>query len=177
MNLMKKHWGILCILVCILLITVGGCKKNTEAQMIPVGALLQHSDCKQTQTGSASSLDAFVPGPYDDCIDYQYNGVDTLNISHINAGFNCCPGDITGEIAYSGSRITITEQENNAGCHCLCLVDLEYRIVNLAPGQYTIRIVEPYIDAGDQVMELTLNLSGETFGSFCLPRDHYPWQY
>lgn len=175
MNSIKKHWGILCILVCMLLVTAGGCKKTTEAQMIPVGALLQYSDCKESLTGTATSGEDFAPGPFSDCIDYHYNGVDTLNFTHINAGFNCCPGDITGEIVYSGNQITITERESTAGCLCMCLYDLEYRIVNLVPGQYTIRIVEPYTDASDQVLELTLNLSGETSGEFCLPRDHYPW--
>jgi hypothetical protein len=175
MNSMKKHWGIFCILVCMFLATGGGCKKSTEALAIPVGMLMEHGDCKETLTGGAASGEDFAPGPFSDCIDYRYNGVDVLDFTHVNAGLNCCPGDITGEIGYSGNRITITEREGTAGCHCMCLYDLDYRIVNMVPGQYIIRIVEPNIGADDQALELTLNLSGATSGSFCLPRNHYPW--
>lgn len=175
MKSLKKGLGILSILVCMFLVTVGGCKKGTEAQVIPVGVLMDHTGCKESLTGAVGVGEDFAPGPFTDCIVYQYNGVDTLNLTHRNAGFNCCPGDIIGVVGCIGNQVTITEQESTAGCHCMCLYDLDYRIVNVVPGQYTIRIVEPYIGADDQVLEATLNLTEETFGEFCLPRKHYPW--
>lgn len=175
MKLLKNGLGVLSILAFIILVTVGGCKKSSEVQAIPVGMLMDHTECKETLTGAAGAGEDFAPGPFNDCINYQYNGVDTLIMTHINAGFNCCPGDISGVVSCNGNRITITEQESTAGCHCMCLYDLDYRIVNMVPGQYTIHIVEPNIGADDQVLEVTLNLTEETSGEFCLPRRHYPW--
>lgn len=175
MKLLKNSLGVLSILAFVILFTVGGCKKSGEEQMIPVGMLMHHSGCKISATEDAASKGTFEPGSNPGCIYYTYNGVDTLNLTHMNAGFNCCPGDISGVVGCSGNQITITEQESTAGCLCLCLYDLDYRIVNLAPGQYTIRIVEPYIGADDQVLEVTLTLTVETSGYFCLPRNNYPW--
>ena len=52
-----------------------------------------------------------VPLKQNDCIEYQYDGIDTLILNHINAGFNCCPGKIIFNINITGNTITITEKE------------------------------------------------------------------
>lgn len=175
MNLKRMLLGIICVIFCMALVTIGACKKSTEPQLIPAGALLEFNGCKQFQSNVSGSLDEYAPGQNDDCIEYQYNGTNTLILRHINAGFNCCPGEITAEIDFNGSLITITEREELQDCRCLCLFDLDYQVVNLAPGVYTIRIIEPYMEGGDQVLELILNLSAATSGTHCLQRDYYPW--
>ena len=71
-------------------------------------------------------------------------GGDTLLLRHVNAAFNCCPGEITAEISISNDTITIVERESQPGCHCLCLYDLEYRFENIEAGTYTIIFIEPY---------------------------------
>jgi hypothetical protein len=96
-------------------------------------------------------------------------------LKHINAGFNCCPGDITAEIEFKGNLIIITESEQEQGCHCLCLFDLDYEVTNLSPGRYTIRVAEPYVEENDQVLEFTLELFSATSGNYCLERNNYPW--
>jgi hypothetical protein len=175
MNLKRTFLGILCVMVCMGLVTIGGCKKSADAQLVPAAALLQSNGCKQFLSSASGPLDDFFPGPHDDCIEFQYNGTNTLILRHINAGFNCCPGEITAEIDFNNSLITITEREQEQGCLCLCLFDLDYEVVNLAPGVYTLRIIEPYVEGGDQVLELTLELLSATSGSHCLQRNNYPW--
>ncbi len=162
----------LCV-VCVIGLMVNGCKKSSEVQVDPSGALLQANGCKQFLADTRKN--GFVPGPHNDCIDYQYDGSGKLILSHINAGFNCCPGEITAEIEFNGSLVIITEAEEKQDCRCNCLFDLNYEINNLSPGQYTIRFIEPYLETGDQVLEITVNLSSATSGSFCLPRNYYPW--
>ena len=175
MNLKRRFLAFLCVMICLVLVTIGGCKKSTEAQPVPAGVLLQSNGCKNFPANAAGKLDDFVPGPHEDCLEFQYNGTNTLVLRHINAGFNCCPGEISAEIDFNNRLITITEREQEQGCDCLCLFDLDYEVVNLVPGVYTLRIIEPYVDEGDQVLELTLELWSSTSGTFCVQRDYYPW--
>jgi hypothetical protein len=155
------------------MVGTGGCKKSEEIQVDPTGALLQYDGCKEFQ-GNNNMSQALVSNT-SDCLQYQYDGQNTLTLKHINAGFNCCPGDITAEIEFNGNLITITEGEQEQGCRCLCLFDLDYKVINLSPGRYTIRITEPYIDENDQVLECPLELFSATSGSYCLERNDYPW--
>lgn len=175
MNFKRKLLVILCVTVCLSLVTIAGCKKSSDVQMDPSGALLQSTSCKQFMTNVSGQMDDFAPGSHDDCIEYQYNGSGTLVLRHINAGFNCCPGDITADIEFNGNQITITECESEAQCHCLCLVDLDYQIANLAPGAYTIRIIGLYVEGGDQVLEFSLQLNSAASNTHCLQRNYYPW--
>lgn len=175
MNLKRMLFGILCVMVCMGLVIIGGCKKSVESQLIPTGALLDATDCKQFLANTSGSLDEFAPDQHDDCIEYQYNGTDTLTLMHINAGFNCDPGEITANIEINGNVITITEIESQQGADCLCLFDLDYEIINLPSGEYSVRIIEPYIHSNDQLLEITLHLLSETSGNYCLQRTYYPW--
>ena len=175
MNLKRKFLGILCVMICLELVTISGCKKSSDVEQFPAGVLLQSNGCKQFLADAAGQLENFAPGPYEDCLEFHYNGTDTLVLKHINAGFNCCPGEITAEIYFHSSLITITEREQEHGCDCLCLFDLDYEVVDLVPGVYTLRIIEPYVEEGDQVLELTLELWSATSDTFCLQRDYYPW--
>jgi hypothetical protein len=175
MNLQGTLSSIFCAMVCIILILTGGCKKSVDADPDPTGALQQYAGCKQFLSDKSRQADNYVPGQHEDCIEYQYNGTDTLVLRHINASFNCCPGDISAEIDFNGSQITIDENELEQGCRCQCLFDLEYEVVNLVPGVYTLHIIEPYLEGSDQILEFTLELSSATTGSHCLPRSNYPW--
>ena len=176
MNLAKGISIVWMTIGLVLIVTTNGCKKSPDAQMVPDGVLRQHTSCKEFVANASGPMDEFAPGPHDDCIEYQYNGRDTLILSHINAGFNCCPGEITADIEFSGNMITITEREANQLCDCLCLFDLDYEIINLATGEYTLRVIGLYVQASDQVLEFPLQLLSETSGHYCLQRDYYPWK-
>ena len=165
------------ILSCVLCVVMGaaltGCKKSSDTQAPPIGVLTEYNGCKQFQAGS--QLDGTLQTQMSDCLEFHYNGYSTLTLRHINAGFNCCPGEITAEITFYGNLIVIIEREQQQACRCLCLFDLEYEMINLPPQRYTIWVIEPYMEANDQVLEFTADLSATNSGSYCRERNYYPW--
>ena len=160
----------LCVFVSVVLLGVS-CKNSPGNQLLPSGVLIEYQGCKEWTTGIETGTDA---AKNQDCIEYVYDG-QSLILKHVNAGFNCCPGEILADIDIVGNLITITENEQEAGCFCLCLFDLDFEIINLQPGDYTIRVNELYIQDGDDVLEFTLQLVSGTTGVFCLKRSYYPW--
>jgi len=112
-----------------------------------------------------------------DMIEYFYDtSTRILKIKHYNAAFNCCPGKIHGEIVSDSFNIIITEIEKaNNPCDCSCLYDLEYQIDNLAPGQYSLQIIEPYLTAPDEALKFIIDLKNTTYDTLSKLRTNYPW--
>ena len=161
----------LCMVVVSLACIGNGCKSNSGPETDPNGILLQYQGCKEWSVGS----DAInITARNEDCLEYLYDGR-KLILKHVNAGFNCCPGTITAEIAVTDRIISIIEREQEAGCLCLCLFDLDMEIDNLEPGEYTIRVVEPYVEDGDESLEFVVQFSAGTSGCYCVSRNYYPW--
>ena len=143
----------------------------------PIGIVVDYAGCKTFNgEGSANVLANLNHDQSQDCIEYNYNGNGILQIQHVNAGFNCCPGKIVANIQIENNSIVIKEQETEALCLCLCLFDVNYKIENLKPGKYQLKIKELYTNEQDTELELMLDLSQATSGAFCVPRDHYPWK-
>lgn len=101
-----------------------------------------------------------------ECIEYQYDGESILHVDHTNALFNCCPGEIFADTAFSPGLIAITEWEAEAGCRCGCEYDLEYQFTNIPPGVYTIRISTDR----EVTFEYTIDLNNSNSGSKCWNR-------
>jgi hypothetical protein len=143
----------------------------------PSGSLLDYFGCKPVRTGS--SPDSITSDQ--DCLEYQYDGEGTFLLNHINAGFNCCPSNLTADITIQDNVISITEYEHfdtTGPCYCLCLFDVNYQIDNLPPGEYTIEVIELYLEEGDEPLEFTVDLPAFPYsGSYCVTRDHYPWGF
>ncbi|MCP4568847.1 MAG: hypothetical protein GY841_14815 [FCB group bacterium] len=140
------------------------------------GQMTGFTDCKGEQVQMSTGADSITSDQ--GCVVIDYDGYATLTIDHINAGFNCCPDTIGADITFEGNIITITEWESTdltGGCDCLCLYDLSFRIDDLTSGEYTIRIVEPYLSTGDDPLELTVDLRQNQSGQYCLTRTGYPW--
>ncbi len=158
----------------LLLAPIPGCDRETTIaprhDLKPSAALVSSSDCKE-------SAELAAPGatPIRDCFEYELTGGDTLLLTHVNAAFNCCPGDITAEISFDNDTITIVERESESACRCLCLYDLEYRFENIEAGTYTIRFIEPYKNDADEPLRATIDLSASPSGVFCVERTTYPW--
>lgn len=134
-------------------------ENNTDKMTVDFG------ECKIQETNKISKVDQ----RNEECIIFQYNESDKiLNINHINACFNCCPGSIIAEISINYNNINITEDEtfqDGMACSCICLYDLQYSIRNVLPIEYTLNIIEPF----------TINLSSEESGTICFKRTSYPW--
>lgn len=160
----------LCVFVSMVLLVVG-CQDSQADELLPSGILVEYQGCKEWTAGTEIETDV---AKSQDCIEYTYDG-QTLILKHVNAGFNCCPGEILADIDIEGNLITITENEQEAGCYCLCLFDLDFRIDNIKPGEYTLRVNEPYVQDGNDILEFTLQLVSGISGDFCLGRSYYPW--
>lgn len=127
--------------------------------------------CKEFSLGKTTT----TAGPDQECIQYEYDGLGTLLLTHVNGGFNCGTHTVIPEISIGIGSITINEDEEGNPAWCLCLFDVDYEIVDLSPGAYTVRINGLYLEAGDESLEFTADLTSATSGEFCVPRTHYPW--
>jgi len=133
----------------------------------PYGYVVSTGDCWSSgQSGgeAAPSLQT--------CIIYEYDGVGSLSLTHVDAGLNCCPvPTITVDI--EGNTITITEADDGM-CDCLCLYDIEYQVENLPPGQYRIMVHEAVPIEGDPI-DFVADLTQAGSNLFCEARTAYPW--
>ncbi len=136
----------------------------------PEGSLTGMIGCKTFET--IPNYD--VTPPDQDCIEYNYDGEGTLLLTHVNAGFNCCP-EIETNVIIEDNTIIIEEIEILGECDCLCLFDLYYEIINLQPGEYTITVIEPYVPPDEETLSFTVDLELSPSGSYCVYRDFYPW--
>jgi len=136
--------------------------------------LVGSAGCKEYSAVGTEQEKTSSATPTQDCLQWNYDGSSVLTLTHIDAGFNCCPGDISATVQISGNNITITEAETQQGCHCLCLFDVYYRIENLSPGTYTITLTGLYLE-DDQFIQLQIDLSEEPAGTECFDRGYYPW--
>jgi hypothetical protein len=157
-------------LLCLVVSCGDSDKPAGHGQSDAVGQLTGYGECK---SGGLAAALAETPTD-DDCIEYSHDGTTTLSLTHVNAGFNCCPDTLTAEIRITADSIIISEAELLIN-PCDCLFDLDYEITNLPPGTYTIRVNELYLQEDDEILEFTVDLSASPSGEHCLSRDHYPW--
>jgi len=112
-----------------------------------------------------------------DCLEWNYTGDWQLDLKHINSAFNCCP-IVHANFYLWNDTIIIEEYEtfDTLGpCYCLCLFDVDYTISGLTPGEYFVKIIGMNLYPGDDTLMLSIDLTQEPQGSYCVTRDHYPW--
>ena len=170
-----RKMGILLLTLSFLIIIT--CKQTENIiPLNPNASLVSYHGCKTfAQESGADGQLSLSHAQNKDCVEYQYYGDSILELHHINAGFNCCPGEIVADIDINDNVIIIRENETDSGCFCLCLFDVNYKIEGLMPGIYTIIFIEPYANDQDEKLEFTVNLNRATSGTYCVSRDHYPW--
>lgn len=147
------------------------CEKERALTGLPSGELVNSTDCNDFKsTAEAEHISDTLC-----CIEFSYDAEDEkLQLKHINAGFNCCPEKIKGEISFENDSVIIKESEKDGLCDCLCLYDLDYTLSGISKKTYTICFIEPY--AGDQEkLNVCIDLTKNTEGSYCLVRKNYPW--
>jgi len=152
----------------VLLLATTGCDRLESTVS---GKLISQSTCK------SSKGESYNAGTPDDqsCAVYSYDGATKkLSVTHINAGFNCCPGKLKCIVALTGNTLEITERETSAMCSCNCLFDLKIEAEGINPQIYTIKFNEPYC-GGQEKLEFTVDLESNPLGSFCVTRKQYPW--
>jgi hypothetical protein len=97
-----------------------------------------------------------------------------LSLKHFNAGFNCCPESLSCTVTYRNDSIIIQEIEQQMGCRCNCLYDLDMEILGVEPGKYQLQLIEPYLGT-QQPLVFSIDLLTQKQGSFCISRTNYPW--
>ncbi|NLE34172.1 MAG: hypothetical protein GX622_03640 [Bacteroidales bacterium] len=158
------------MLAAMLLVTLllAGCEGYGERITAEV---IDHSGCKDLKSGSA---DGTTPDTLS-CINYTFEASSgTLQITHINAGFNCCPGRLTCHAEVNGDTLLIKEREQHAACSCNCLFDVDLTVKGLESREYIIKILEPYCGKQENLIA-NVDLAETPEGSFCVTRKLYPW--
>lgn len=147
-------------------------KNNNEKQLIITGQLISNSTCKSDLKSTNQHIET---SDSLSCVEYLFDKENNkLTLTHINAGFNCCPDRLYCKVELIGDIIQIQEFEKTDACRCECLFDLDIEINGIDQKTYQIKFVEPYIsDQNKIVFELDFNKN--TSGSYCVTRTQYPW--
>jgi hypothetical protein len=141
MNEIKKMLSFLSIIL-VMVFMFTSCKESSIAsEIVASGIIVNFEGCKEFNT--SPGVLAYQIEKNKECIEYEYNSRNTLYIKHINAGFNCCPGEIVADIDIENNEIIIIEKETNPSCYCQCLFDVNYKFIYIAPDVYTIKIIGP----------------------------------
>lgn len=113
----------------LLFAALNGCNKDNGQTSLAKITDFTNSECKNgTRSTSLETL--------------RLKAIDKfkLQATHRNAMFNCCPGKLSAACKIEGQIISITEQESEQGCKCVCPYDLSYQIAPLEQGAYKLRI-------------------------------------
>ena len=140
----------------------------------PSGKLTWHSSCKKE--GDTARRGGAALGSSEACIQYSYTRRGGLSLRHINAGFNCCPGELTVEVVIDELTISVIEREEKNGCRCVCLYDIDIDVTDLKPAVYVVEFGEPYLGNGNERFEFTVDLVADREGEICLSRSGGPWR-
>ena len=156
----------------VLAIMLYSCNKEQPALWLdPVVALDEVSQCKDFSPKAQSNYPNTT-----DCIHFEFDGDSILTVTHINAGFNCCPEEFIVNVNVSNDTIFITESERDGLCDCNCLYDLHFTIQPVKPAVYTVVVKEPYVQLSEEsALSGTLDLTKPGSGEICVSRSHYPW--
>lgn len=163
-----------CLLI-LNIIMLSGCSDNEPAPVPTnvLGQLKSRSVCHSNKSAIVNTQTNHSQS----CVAYNYLESDKLlRITHINAGFNCCPDSITASISQSGDTIFISEHEASSLCDCDCLYDLEYEFLRVEAKTWVIRFTEPYA-ADMEKLNVNIDLKENTQDTICVSREFYPWGY
>jgi len=157
------------VLIYSIILLSFSCEKSEQLKL-SVGEV-ERSECKSNL--KAANLEN-TPDTLS-CINYLYDSsTKQLFITHINAGFNCCPGEISCTAILLGDTLVIEETESTSLCDCNCLYDLTYTIDNVKEIEGCILIKEPYW-SGYGSIGFEISFNNEKEGSWCSSRKNYPW--
>jgi hypothetical protein len=136
------------------------------------GRLINHSDCKN----SGGVILVNVNSTHEAITFNYYAGYKILQLSHLNAAFNCCPEKITASYKFSNDTIRIFEKQAKAGCLCECLYDINYELRNISQGIYHIEIYGPMTDGSyHSALAFDVDVVNHKDSVFALYRGFYPW--
>lgn len=162
-----KKFLLLSILFSLSILIPNSCLEKPESLEKNIKTkLIRRSDCKQ-------NFEKLEITDSMSCIKFNFND-NLLTLHHINAGFNCCPKNISCNNTIQNNTIIIIEKEESALCDCNCLFDLEIQVSGLENKKYFIKIKEPYVGTQEKLF-FEIDLSKYNNGVHCVERLKYPW--
>lgn len=133
---MKKNFlSIICGMVLVI-IGLCGCSNDgaddTQLQVRNVAS----TGCKS----SSVYAEVVIRGenPYKEYLEYKAVGNGFLFLKHVNALFNCAPGELNMQATISGNVIKILETEQQSLANCICPYDLSCEVGPLTNGDYVV---------------------------------------
>ena len=173
LTIMKRSF-LYMLFACFFFLGTLSCEKNNNSKGNPPefsGELVSHTDCKNFK----SSDDGIETPDSLTCISYDFDASgQILQITHINAGFNCCPDSIYCLINRVGDTLIIDEYDKYGVCDCECLFDLEIKLEGIESKVYYVKIIEALGNDEDPLC-FEIDLVNAAQGSYCATRLHYPW--
>ncbi len=129
---MKTKTVLITLLAFFFLIGGAGCNRDNPYEEIKIKDF-SYQGCKEIVTHYTKASER------EEYIEYKAVADGYLDIKHVNAVFNCCPGTIEATVTMQGNEITIVETETDPQCKCICDYDLEYSVGPLSSNtEYTL---------------------------------------
>ena len=136
---MKK--SLLLVMGAALMLTIGlGSCDNEDNESAKAGVQVRNfanSGCKNA--GTARTRGSFFPG-HPEYFEYKAINDGYLSVNHVNAMFNCEPGELKMQATLEGHNIKILETEEQSFANCICPYDLYCEVGPLSDGDYTVII-------------------------------------
>lgn len=133
---------------------------TTDASLFQVRNFA-NSGCKKV--GEATTRGGYF-ADYPEYIEYKSMKDGVLSLSHVNAAFNCEPGELKTQATIEENVIKLLETEEHPGANCICPYDLYCEVGPLNDGNYTIIIYNGSYENGERArFSITYknNLSGK----------------
>lgn len=121
--------------LAILLLTLCGCSNDESTKGASNGPFsvrdVANSGCKST---------SHTRSEYTECFEFKALDGGYLSVNHVNALFNCVPGELKMEATIDGNVIRILETEEKSLANCICPYDLYCEVGPLSNGDYKVLI-------------------------------------
>lgn len=124
-------------IICVMMMGVYGCSSDETTQFHLRN--FANTGCKSMVPTRGDTRNYVLR---QESVEYKALANGYLSINHVNACFNCEPGELKMQATISGNEIRIVETEQYPGANCICPYDLYGEVGPLENGDYTIIFIE-----------------------------------
>lgn len=96
--------------------------------------------CVRDVATSGCKSSNYTRSEYPECFEFKALDGGYLSVNHVNALFNCVPGELKMEATIDGNVIRILETEEKSLANCICPYDLYCEVGPLSNGDYKVLI-------------------------------------
>lgn len=96
--------------------------------------------CVRDVATSGCKSSNYTRSEYPECFEFKALDGGYLSVNHVNALFNCVPGELKMEATIDGNVIRILETEESSLANCICPYDLYCEVGPLSNGDYKVLI-------------------------------------